>query len=36
VIHNGMNLANVECDPQKVVLGLLIHGAVLLDRFRHR
>jgi ribose transport system permease protein len=36
VIQNGMNLTNVESYTQKVVLGLVILGAVLLDRFRHR
>jgi ribose transport system permease protein len=33
VIQNGMNLTNVESYTQKVVLGLVILGAVLLDRF---
>jgi ribose transport system permease protein len=32
VIRNGMNLVNVEPYTQKVVLGLVILGAVLLDR----
>lgn len=36
VIQNGMNLTNVESYTQKVVLGLVILGAVLLDRLRHR
>jgi len=36
VIQNGMNLTNVESYTQKVVLGLVILGAVLLDRIRHR
>lgn len=36
VIQNGMNLTNVESYTQKVVLGLVILGAVLLDRNRHR
>ncbi|MEW5993166.1 MAG: ABC transporter permease [Candidatus Zixiibacteriota bacterium] len=41
VIQNGMNLTNVESYTQKVVLGLVILGAVLLDRlkqerFHHR
>ncbi len=36
VIQNGMNLANVESYTQKVVLGLVILGAVLLDRIRNR
>ncbi len=34
VIQNGMNLINVESYTQKVVLGLVILGAVLLDRLR--
>lgn len=34
VIQNGMNLTNVETYTQKVVLGLVILGAVLLDRLR--
>ena len=34
VIQNGMNLTNVESYTQKVVLGLVILGAVLLDQFR--
>lgn len=34
VIQNGMNLTGVESYTQKVVLGVLILGAVLLDRFR--
>lgn len=36
VIQNGMNLTNVESYTQKVVLGLVILGAVLLDRLRSR
>ena len=36
VIQNGMNLTSVESYTQKVVLGLVILGAVLLDRLRHR
>ncbi len=36
VIQNGMNLTNVESYTQKVVLGLVILGAILLDRLRHR
>ncbi len=35
VIQNGMNLTNVESYTQKVVLGLVILGAVLVDRLRH-
>ncbi len=36
VIQNGMNLTNVESYTQKVVLGLVILGAVLLDKIRSR
>jgi ribose transport system permease protein len=36
VIQNGMNLTNVESYTQKVVLGLVILGAVLLDNLRTR
>ncbi len=35
VIQNGMNLTNVESYTQKVVLGSVILGAVILDRLRH-
>ena len=35
VIQNGMNLTNVESYTQKVVLGGVILGAVLLDKLRH-
>ena len=34
VIQNGMNLTNVESYTQKVVLGLVILIAVLLDKWR--
>jgi ribose transport system permease protein len=34
VIQNGMNLTGVESYTQKVVLGLVILGAVLLDRLK--
>lgn len=34
VIQNGMNLTNVESNTQKIVLGLVILGAVLVDRLR--
>jgi ribose transport system permease protein len=34
VIQNGMNLTHVESYTQKVVLGLVILGAVLLDRLK--
>lgn len=36
VINNGMNLIGVESYTQKVVLGAVILGAVLLDRLKHR
>src|SRR5437667_10090093 len=36
VIQNGMNLTGVESYTQKVVLGLVILGAVLLDRMKNR
>jgi|GEM_PF-5245602 len=35
VIQNSMNLTDIESYTQKVVLGLVILGAVLLDRIRH-
>ncbi len=35
VIQNGMNLTNIESYTQKVVLGLVILGAVLVDEARH-
>ena len=34
VIQNGMNLLGIESYTQRVVLGLVILGAVLLDRLR--
>lgn len=34
VIQNGMNLTNVESNTQKIVLGLVILSAVLVDRVR--
>jgi ribose transport system permease protein len=34
VIQNGMNLTNVESNTQKIVLGLVILGAVLVDRIK--
>jgi ribose transport system permease protein len=34
VIQNGMNLLGIESYTQNVVLGLVILGAVLLDRVR--
>ncbi len=36
VIQNGMNLTNVESYTQKVVLGAVILGAVLLDRLKQK
>ncbi|MGV3605354.1 MAG: ABC transporter permease [Planctomycetaceae bacterium] len=36
VIQNGMNLTNIESYTQKVVLGLVILGAVLVDKLRRR
>ncbi len=36
VIQNGMNLTQVENYTQKVVLGLVILGAVLVDRIKRR
>jgi ribose transport system permease protein len=36
VIQNGMNLTGVESYRQKVVLGLVILGAVLLDMLKNR
>jgi ribose transport system permease protein len=36
VIQNGMNLTNVETYSQKVVLGLVILAAVMLDRIKQR
>jgi ribose transport system permease protein len=36
VIQNGMNLTNVESNTQRVVLGLVILGAVALDKVKRR
>ncbi|MES2597395.1 MAG: ABC transporter permease [Verrucomicrobiota bacterium] len=36
VLQNGMNLTNVESNTQKIVLGLVILGAVTADRWRKR
>lgn len=36
VIRNGMNLMSVEPYTQKVILGLVILGAVLVDQLRRR
>ena len=34
VIRNGMNLMNIEPNVQRVVLGIVILGAVLLDKLK--
>jgi ribose transport system permease protein len=36
VIQNGMNLMDIAPYTQKVVLGLVILGAVLADRLKRR
>jgi ribose transport system permease protein len=36
VIQNGMNLTGVQSYQQKIVLGFVILGAVLLDIFKRR
>ncbi len=36
VIQNGMNLMNIESQTQKIILGLVILGAVLVDKVQHR
>jgi ribose transport system permease protein len=36
VIQNGMNLTGVESTKQKIVLGFVILGAVLLDKLKKR
>lgn len=36
VMQNGMNLMNIESQTQKVVLGLVILGAVLIDKVQSR
>jgi ribose transport system permease protein len=36
VVQNGMNLMNVQSDPQRVVLGSVLIAAVLLDRLKRR
>jgi len=36
VIQNGMNLTGVESNRQKVVLGAVILGAVLVDTVKKR
>jgi ribose transport system permease protein len=34
VVQNGMNLMEISSDPQKVVLGLVILAAAMLDRLK--
>jgi ribose transport system permease protein len=36
VIQNGMNLTGVQSEKQKIVLGAVILGAVLLDKLKKR
>jgi ribose transport system permease protein len=36
VIQNGMNLTGVKSEAQRIVLGAVILGAVLLDRLKRR
>ncbi len=36
VIQNGMNLLGMESYTQKIILGLVLLGAVLMDRIRSR
>jgi ribose transport system permease protein len=36
VVENGMNLMNISSDPQKVVLGLVILAAAVIDRLKQR
>ncbi len=36
VVYNGMNLIGIRSDPQMVVLGSVLIGAVLLDRLKRR
>ncbi len=36
VIQNGMNLTNIESYTQKIVLGLVVLGAVVVDRVKRR
>jgi ribose transport system permease protein len=36
VIQNGMNLLGIESPDQRIVLGAMILGAVLLDRLKKR
>ena len=34
VVQNGMNLLGLSSDPQKVVLGLVILAAAVVDRLK--
>jgi ribose transport system permease protein len=36
VVQNGMNLMGLSSDPQKVVLGLVILAAAVIDRLKAR
>jgi ribose transport system permease protein len=36
VIQNGMNLTNIESNTQRIVLGLVILAAVIVDTLRKR
>jgi ribose transport system permease protein len=36
VVQNGMNLMGISSDPQKVVLGLVIVAAAIIDRLKQR
>lgn len=36
VIQNGMNLTGLGSETQRIVLGAIIVGAVLIDRLKHR
>jgi ribose transport system permease protein len=36
VVQNGMNLMGIPSDPQKVVLGLVILAAAVIDRLKQR
>lgn len=36
VVQNGMNLMGISSDPQKVILGLVILAAAVVDRLKQR
>jgi ribose transport system permease protein len=36
VVQNGMNLMGLSSDPQKVVLGLVILAAAVVDRLKQQ